>query len=645
MYRLGENPAECAICKKEFASPRNLTRLMSIHTVEKSYKCDMCDEKFREFGNMQIHIKTDHGIRTTSIDYGKVTQVQVGRKRKHPQKPGKHICQFCGRGCEKASVLELHLRAHTGERPYPCIRCGFSFKTKGNLYKHCTSRSHVLKMGEAKLDDQGNPIIENNMEITENETDETFLALTPGDDDSMQSDCDGDDDGDTVQSNNSDGSKVVQNRHFNNMILPEPTKQEEPETSKATINKDIPFHDCHMNQTASYVVSPKDESSDNVVQTQYQCSQCEKSFKYHSLLRQHMKSHVRRRYICINCNKSCHTWLSLQKHLRTHTKSQNTYTPRAYTCTQCQKEFPSTKELDKHLQYHSGDYGYACKICEKAYSTVHSYGYHMKTAHGYYTCTQCAKGFSIENELKMHLRYHSGNYEYACNICEKAYSHVGPYSSHMKTIHDKTVNCNTDDYKTFNCTQCPKVCLYVGELKMHVRYHSGDYKYACHSCEKAYSDDSTGSGCHSAAYNYTSHMKKIHDKHVNTECKTYTCTYCPKELTSPREFRLHLQYHSGDSKYVCKDCQLGYKTFSPFEQHMKTHHDEVVEPDKHPCTQCTKKFRNAADLRMHLLYHSGNYEYLCKCCLMGYAKLKGFRTHMRNQHDETPDLVLEQHLE
>ena len=78
------------------------------------------------------------------------TPPSAGRKRKHPAKPGKHICSYCGRGCAKPSVLQKHIRAHTGERPYPCIPCGFSFKTKSNLYKHCKSRSHAIKAGLSK---------------------------------------------------------------------------------------------------------------------------------------------------------------------------------------------------------------------------------------------------------------------------------------------------------------------------------------------------------------------------------------------------------------------------------------------------------------------------------------------------------------
>ncbi|CAH1772667.1 unnamed protein product [Owenia fusiformis] len=76
-----------------------------------------------------------------------VKGANVGRPRKHPQKPGKHICPYCSRGCAKPSVLEKHVRAHTGERPFPCKACGFSFKTKSNLYKHCKSRAHAIKAG------------------------------------------------------------------------------------------------------------------------------------------------------------------------------------------------------------------------------------------------------------------------------------------------------------------------------------------------------------------------------------------------------------------------------------------------------------------------------------------------------------------
>lgn len=71
---------------------------------------------------------------------------QVSRDQK-PKKPGKYVCEYCNRACAKPSVLLKHIRSHTGERPYPCVTCGFSFKTKSNLYKHKKSHAHAIKLG------------------------------------------------------------------------------------------------------------------------------------------------------------------------------------------------------------------------------------------------------------------------------------------------------------------------------------------------------------------------------------------------------------------------------------------------------------------------------------------------------------------
>nr|CAD7402109.1 unnamed protein product [Timema cristinae] len=65
-----------------------------------------------------------------------------------PPSQGRYLCPYCKLACAKPSVLQKHIRAHTNERPYPCLPCGFAFKTKSNLYKHCRSRAHALKMEE-----------------------------------------------------------------------------------------------------------------------------------------------------------------------------------------------------------------------------------------------------------------------------------------------------------------------------------------------------------------------------------------------------------------------------------------------------------------------------------------------------------------
>ncbi|XP_072307967.1 zinc finger protein 831 isoform X2 [Eucyclogobius newberryi] len=67
-----------------------------------------------------------------------------------PKSAGKHLCPHCGRDCLKPSVLEKHLRCHTGERPYPCTVCGVSFKTQSNLYKHKRTQAHARLSSESE---------------------------------------------------------------------------------------------------------------------------------------------------------------------------------------------------------------------------------------------------------------------------------------------------------------------------------------------------------------------------------------------------------------------------------------------------------------------------------------------------------------
>lgn len=66
-----------------------------------------------------------------------------------PKSTGKHVCPHCGKDCLKPSVLEKHLRCHTGERPYPCTTCGISFKTQSNLYKHKRTQAHARLSNES----------------------------------------------------------------------------------------------------------------------------------------------------------------------------------------------------------------------------------------------------------------------------------------------------------------------------------------------------------------------------------------------------------------------------------------------------------------------------------------------------------------
>ncbi|KAG8144115.1 hypothetical protein E2320_001234 [Naja naja] len=85
---------------------------------------------------------------TTAEDLNPLSALAQQRKNKPPNLAAfetktnsdeaffKHKCRFCAKVFGSDSALQIHLRSHTGERPFKCNICGNRFSTKGNLKVH-----------------------------------------------------------------------------------------------------------------------------------------------------------------------------------------------------------------------------------------------------------------------------------------------------------------------------------------------------------------------------------------------------------------------------------------------------------------------------------------------------------------------------
>ena len=52
------------------------------------------------------------------------------------RKRGQHECDVCGKVFVSPSLLDIHMRTHTNEKPYECDVCDKAFCTSGNLQTH-----------------------------------------------------------------------------------------------------------------------------------------------------------------------------------------------------------------------------------------------------------------------------------------------------------------------------------------------------------------------------------------------------------------------------------------------------------------------------------------------------------------------------
>lgn len=176
---LGIKPYKCNICEKSFLTKQKHDEHRNVHTGEAPIKCNMCDESFRRHSNLVQHRNRHHlNIKKKMKDFichcGEIFHSKkklAWHKEIHDPKPKsctqctekfvhmssltRHMrrahnenfvpnkerivenvtCPICN-GVYLKSSLEMHVKSHSGERPYTCLICNKDFTTKWNLKLH-----------------------------------------------------------------------------------------------------------------------------------------------------------------------------------------------------------------------------------------------------------------------------------------------------------------------------------------------------------------------------------------------------------------------------------------------------------------------------------------------------------------------------
>ena len=109
----------------------------------------------------------------------------------------------------------------------------------------------------------------------------------------------------------------------------------------------------------------------------------------------------------------------------------------------CDKSFAKKDHLIKHRSVHFEGSPFECEKCGNSYKLQSNLNHHIKRVHEKvirFKCDWegCDKGFYAEFNLKLHLRVHTGERPFECDICLKRFTQKVTRNKHHRRCYNKS---------------------------------------------------------------------------------------------------------------------------------------------------------------------------------------------------------------
>lgn len=261
----------------------------------------------------------------------------------------KHRCRYCGKIFGSDSALQIHLRSHTGERPFECRVCGSRFTTKGNLKVHYQRHTDTMEFIDESKKDHRPP----SYDLRAQTNQPKLGALEKSTIDATAYDL---------------TAKIAEKAdHFPNdknecrasPLTSSSPKRFDEEMARSFLSFDQEYSSSQKKAWEKYMEIVETPKATELQQDEAyrvdpnKCPICNRVLSCRSALRQHYRTHTGERpFRCRLCSRSFTTKGNLKTHIGVH-KINPLLSP-VHTCTLCPKKYSTAHALQQHINSHTG---------------------------------------------------------------------------------------------------------------------------------------------------------------------------------------------------------------------------------------------------------------------------------------------------